>query len=99
MKKKKSTDSDNLIITELMVVKADWKRTFVAEIYRETTTFGEPIVRGMVVINEGKIWSAAETQDELGKYLDDLCAMKLDYNLHEEVGKIVKINGFEYFSN
>lgn len=82
MKKKKSTDLDNLIITELMLVKADWQRTFIAEICREITSEGVSIVRGSVVINEGKIWCSAETQEELGKYLDYICIMKLDMGLH-----------------
>jgi hypothetical protein len=99
MKRKKSINLDGLNVIELMCVKADWERTFVAEIYREKTKEGKSIVRGNVVINEGKCWSLAETQEELGKYLDDICTMKLDYNLHEEIGKIVKISGFEYFSN
>jgi len=51
------------------------------------------------VVKEGKIWSAAETQEELGNYLDAICTMKLDYNLHEDVGILVKISGSEYFLN
>jgi hypothetical protein len=91
MKKKKSTDSDNLIITELMLIKADWQRTFVAEICRQITSEGVSIVRGTVVVNEGKIWCSAETQDELGKYLDDICKMKLDMELHHYYGVTLTI--------
>ena len=99
MKKKKSTDCDNLIITELMLIKADWERTFVAEICREITSEGVSIVRGTVVVNEGKIWSSAESQEELGKYLDDICLLKLDMGLHLNCGVSSDLLGFMYFLN
>jgi hypothetical protein len=91
MKKKKSTDSENLQITELMLVKADWERTFIGEICREITCEGVSIVRGSVVVNEGRIWCSAGTQEELGKYLDDMCQMKLDMGLHNETGRTSEI--------
>lgn len=99
MKKKESTDSDNLIISELMLIKADWERTFVAEICREITSEGVSIVRGSVVVNEGKIWSAAETQEELGKYLDDICRMKLDMKLHSHTIVTTQLFGEDFFLN
>ena len=99
MKKKKTTDSDNFIISELMLVKADWQRTFVAEICREITSEGVSIVRGTVVVNEGKIWCSAETQEELGKYLDDICVMKLDMGLHSHAGVTSQIFGENFFLN
>jgi hypothetical protein len=99
MKKKKSTDSENLQITELLLVKANWDRTFVGEICRETTPDGVPIVRGIVVVNEGKIWSIAESQEELGKNLDDICSLKLDYGLHFNQGVISVIGGKMHFLN
>jgi hypothetical protein len=80
-------------ILELFLVKAgnDFKRTFIGQIKRETTKEGKSIVRGNAVVNDGKIWSCAESQDELGKCLDDLCSMKLDYSLNvkTEIFKII----------
>jgi hypothetical protein len=75
-------------ISELFLVKAgnDYKRTFIGQIYRETTKEGKSIVRGNVVVKDGKIWSYAETQEELGKYLDTISVLKLDYNLHKNPG-------------
>jgi hypothetical protein len=99
MKKKKSTDLDNLQISELMLVKADCKRTFVAEICREITSEGVSIVRGTVVVNEGKIWSSAETQEELGKYLDDICLLKLNMGLHSTIDVKTILHGMSYFLN
>ena len=99
MKKKKSIDLDNLKITELMLIKAGWERTFVAEICREITSEGVSIVRGNVVVNEGKIWCSAESWDELGKYLDDLCVMKLDYGLHANHGVTINLFNYDIFLN
>ena len=86
-------------ITELFLVKADWNRTFMGEIFRETAEDGKDIIRGTVVVNEGKIWSSGESQDELVKYLDDICVMKLDIGLHRNGGVITLLFGFKYFLN
>ena len=79
----------NIEITELYLVKADWNRTFIAEIRSEKNENGKPVFIGSVAINEGKIWSAGESLDEVGNYLDDICTMKLDYNLHASTGESV----------
>ena len=73
-------------ISELFLVKADWNRTFVGQIIRKTDEDGLSIVLGNVTVNEGKIWSKAETQDELGNNLDDICTLKLDGGLHNSCG-------------
>lgn len=96
MGKKKLPD---LQIVELYLVKADWNRTFMAQIIKEKTEDGKEIVRGNVVINEGKVWSVADNEEELGTYLDDLCIMKLDYGLHEKAGITLKIAGEYFFLN
>jgi hypothetical protein len=99
MKKKKSMDLENLKISELMLIRADWQRTFVAEFCREITSEGVSIVRGSVVVNEGKIWSRADTQEELGKYLDDISILKLDYCLHLSHGVITDLSGMSFHMN
>jgi hypothetical protein len=73
-------------ITELFLVKADWHRTFMGEIIRETTDEGKEFVRGNVVINEGKAWSTGNTQSDLANNLDYICTMKLDGGLHDNSG-------------
>jgi hypothetical protein len=85
MEKKKS--STNIIITELFLVKADWTRTFMGEIRRETDDYGNEIVLGVVTVFEGKIWSKASSQDELMKSMDNICMLKLNNNLHSRAGK------------
>lgn len=86
---KKSTKIE---ISELFLVKADWDRTFLGKIIRETTADGRRIVRGTVVIDEGKAWSTAENQDKLADNLDDMCTMKLDHNLHGVPGKYINLS-------
>lgn len=93
--------SSSIEIVELMLVKAgnDFTRTFMAEIYCETTKTGKPIVRGNVVVKEGIIWSSAESQEELRKFLDDICLLKLDYGVHSAEVKTVTIYNIEFCLN
>lgn len=86
-------------ITELFLVKADWNRTYMAQIIREKNADGTEIIRGHVIINEGKAWSIGNNEGELGTYLDDLCILKLDYGLHEKAGITLKIAGEDFFLN
>ena len=99
MKKKKSINLDGLNVVEIMCVKADWERTFVAEIYREKTKEGKCFVHGNVVINEGEIWSLGETQEEVAKNLDGICIMKLDNKLHSDLGVTTKVFDNDFFLN
>jgi hypothetical protein len=96
MKKKKLPD---LQLTELFLIKADWDRTFMAEIIQEKTDDGKVFIRGNVVINEGKAWSVGSTEEELGNYLDEMCILKLDYNLHSNAGVTIQIFGVDFFLN
>jgi hypothetical protein len=100
MKKKKKLPQE-FEITELFLVKAgnDYKRTFIGQIYRETTEGGKIIVRGYAEVTDGKLWSITESDDELGKYLDDLCVMKLDIGLHLYPGVSIKIFNEDFFLN
>ena len=83
-------------ICELYLVKADWNRTYMAQIIRERTEEGKEIIRGSVVIDEGKAWSVGCNEAELGLFLDDICSLKLDLGLHNEAG--LQLNLPEKFS-
>jgi hypothetical protein len=98
MGKKKLPD---LQITELILVKCgeDWTRTFMGETRREKNEDWKSVVLGNVVINEGKIWCVAESEELLGKYLDDICTIKLDMGLHSSAGVTTQILGLEFFLN
>jgi hypothetical protein len=97
MEKKKNLPP--IEITELFLIKADWNRTFMGEIIRETTADGKEFVRGSVIIEEGKAWSTGESQSELAKNLDDICLMKLDMGLHFHAGVTYKVFGVDFFTN
>lgn len=100
MKKKKSIEKPSDIqITELFLVKADWNRTFMAQIIRERIGDDQEIIHGNVVINEGKAWSIANTEDKLGDYLDDICTLKLDFKLHANPGIKEIIVDIPFFLN
>ncbi|MGD0581518.1 MAG: hypothetical protein ABR974_01080 [Bacteroidales bacterium] len=86
-------------IHELFLVRGDLKRTYVGEIFREKAEDGKEIIDGNVKVNEGKIWCIAETQDELGTYLDDMCLMKLDMGLHSNAGEKIKILDNYFYLN
>jgi hypothetical protein len=100
MKKRKMAEKlPNIEICELFLVKADWNRTFMGQIIRETTAEGKEIIRGTVVINEGKAWSVGNSEEDLGNNLDDICTMKLDHNLHADPGVREVIAGDPFFLN
>lgn len=99
--KMKNMKLPNLQITELFLVKCgeDWHRTFMATIIRDKTENGTDIIHGHVVVNEGKIWCVAESEEILGMYLDDICTMKLNHNLHSNPEVTTKIFGERFFWN
>jgi hypothetical protein len=100
MKKRKTDEKlPDIQITELFLVKADWNRTFMGQIIRETTVDGQELIRGNVIINEGKAWSIGNTEEELGNNLDDICTLKLDKNLHGDPGRREVIAGIPFFLN
>jgi hypothetical protein len=86
-------------ITELFLVKADWSRTFMGQIFRETQKDGSELVHGNVVIHEGKAWSSGKDQAELATNLDFICQMKLDRGLHEDIGKFGVIANSPFYFN
>jgi hypothetical protein len=96
MEKKKIPE---ILITELFLVKADWQRTFIGIIRRETDVDGNPVVMGDVIVKDGKIWSKASNQEELMKNMDDLCRMKLDMCLHSSAGETTKIFAENFYLN
>lgn len=86
-------------ISELFLVKADWHRTYMGTITRETTEEGKEFVRGNVIIDEGKAWSTGSSQEELASNLDNICTMKLDGGLHANEGPREAIAGASFYLN
>jgi hypothetical protein len=89
----------DIIIIEIILVRADWRRTFIGSIFRESDNEGNPVLRGEVFINEGMAWSKSSDEEELRNNLDDICLLKLDYNLHSNPGITIKIFGENFFLN
>jgi hypothetical protein len=98
MKKKPHPDIE---IVELILVKCgnDYDRTFMGTIKRELDSEGTPVLCGSVIVGEGKIYCCAATEDKLCQDLDEICLMKLDYNLHSSVGVATKILDTDLFLN
>ncbi len=118
MKKKKKTEPEppEIEITELIPVMPDWtfKRMYYGTLKREPQPDGSCILRGNVVIAEGKILSMCKINDYKGLFdektsdnirntisrnLDVLCAMKLDHGLHQKAGITAKIIETDFFLN
>jgi len=86
-------------ITELFLVKADWNRTYMGEITRETQEDGKEFVRGKVIIDEGMAWSTGESQADLASNLDNICTMKLVGGLHANEGPRELVAGASLYLN
>ena len=98
MKKKILPDIE---IVELILVRCgfDFKRTFIGTIKRGYDSERNQILSGSVVINEGMIYSCSSNENELYQYLDEICLMKMDYNLHSDAGVVTKILDCDFFLN
>ena len=91
---------DNKIkITELFMAQADRDRRFFGSIKRETDSDGLPVIRGEITMKDGFLLAQADTQQELGKKLDEMILMVLDFGLHSEAGVTSEVAGNPYFLN
>jgi len=90
MQKKQQQDIE---ITELFVAKCgqDWHRTFIGTIVRVTNTDGSRCVIGTVPVGEYMIVSNASDDSILGRKLDDMTVLILDYKLHDIPAKGIEI--------
>lgn len=92
-------NADRFHITELLLVKVDWNRKFIGEINRHIGVDGSMFVTGKVFVQDGSIWSMATDQNELSENLDNICKLKLDCNLHANIGKIFRTAETPLFLN
>ncbi len=93
-----SEKKSRYIITELILVMADLKRTFTGSIRRGYSD-GRPVVWGSVTVNEGMIYSLAKSEDDLVRNLDEMCLLKLDHQLHNATCITTEILDTEFFLN
>lgn len=61
----------------------DWNRSFHGTIRREHDENGDPLVYGKIQVNDSYIYAIAHDQWELGKKLDEMVALILDYDLFD----------------
>ena len=74
-------------------------RRFFGTIKRETDSDGTPVIRGEITMQDGFLLAQADTQEKLGKKLDELVLMVLDYALHSGVGATSEIADMTCFLN
>ena len=88
-------------LSELFLIKCgnDWKRTFVGTLQKCKDENDNDIVRCKVVINEGYVIGMAHTREQLGNNLDEICKMKLDFELHDTKLKVTELLGFQMSYN
>ena len=72
----------NIEIRELILAKADWTRTYIGTIDWYTREDGSKVVIGKVKVNESQVVCKANNIEELGKFLDDMVILILDYDLN-----------------
>ena len=74
-------------ISELFLVRCgkSWDRTYMATITRGTDNLGNNVICGKVEVEDGKVWSMAESEDELARFLDELCFLKLEIGIHKSL--------------
>ena len=87
------------MITELFLAQASRDRRFYGIIQRHCDDNGIPFVYSEIRINQGYIYSRADTQDNLGQQLDQMAILILDYCLHDQQGKIENISETDFFLN
>lgn len=91
--------SDRFEITELFMAQADNERCFYGVIKRGKDAEGHPHLFSRIVVNDGLIQACASDQKTLGKLLDEMCVMVLDYGLHSDAGVSIEISGNQLFLN
>ncbi len=77
----------------MFIAQADSDRRFYGTILRGFDAEGVPVVFGKITVNNGFVCASAATQEELGKKLDELVKMVLDYGLHSQAGVASVIAG------
>lgn len=93
MKSKK----DSIQITELFMAKAgnDFNRYYYGTIKRLKNEDGSDYCYGKIMVNNGFICARGSNQDRLGRKLDEIVLLVVDYRLHDNRGKSLAFAGTE----
>jgi hypothetical protein len=92
-------NKDRFEIHEMFMCQADHDRCFYGIIKRSKDTNGNPHVFSRIIVNDGLIMACAGEQKVLGKVLDEMCVLVLEYGLHNHAGVRIKIYNADYFLN
>jgi hypothetical protein len=97
----KKENKDRFEITEMFMATkgGDYSRCFHGTIQRLTDEDGSDYCFGKIKVNQGWVCARGSNQDELGRKLDELVLMVLDYGLHSNAAKTIKIGDNDYFLN
>jgi len=90
---------DRFEITEMFMAQADHERCFYGVIKRGKDAEGNSHLFSRIVVNDGLIQACASDQMTLGKMLDEMCILVLEYGLHRDAGVFKKLAGNKYFLN
>jgi len=82
-KDKSKKEKSELRLTELFMAKAGWNRCFIGSLTRNKDPEGKELLCCTVDIKKSTIICQADDRVELGKQLDVMCILVLDYDLHE----------------
>ena len=76
-------------MTELFMAKADWERTYVGSLKRDSA-HGKKVFRGSIIIEGNKVVGANQDEEGLYTAMDDMCVLILDHGLHESRGEMME---------
>lgn len=75
------------------------KRWFIYELLKNTKHKGTFSFVGYLKIDEGEVISNGVTKEDLKKKLVELCILKLDFKIHEDIGESLKLFKTNLFIN
>jgi len=70
--------NEEFTMTELWLVKADWNKTYIGTIKRQTAEDGTPLLTGTADIDGVTIEAEGKSEEELTDKLDALCVEVLE---------------------
>lgn len=91
--------NNRIEITEMFMAEASNGKCFFGIIKRSHDNQGNPHVFSRITIYDGSIMACASNQRILGKMLDEICDMVLEYGIHNKSGVYIELFGEKYFYN
>lgn len=99
MSKSGKNKNNRIEITEMFMAEASNGKCFFGIIKRSHDDQGNPHVFSRITIYDGSIMACASNQRILGKMLDEICDMVLEYGIHNKSDVYIELFGEKYFYN